>query len=119
MSPCPQGTIPYKIKRGDTFFVLAQRYNTTVEAITVVNPGVNADNLKVGQSICIPVRRSIVPCSPGNRYVVKAGDSFSKLARRYGISVNTIIQMNSGVDPSNLQVGQIICLPTRRRRPRF
>lgn len=118
MFPCPQGTIPYIIKSSDNFSVLARRYNTTVDAIAVVNPGVNADNLKLGQSICIPVRRSIVPCSPGNRYVVKAGDSFSKLARRYGISVNTIIKMNAGVDPSNLQVGQIICLPTRRRRPR-
>lgn len=118
MSPCPQGTIPYRIKLGDTFFVLARRYNTTVEAIAVVNPMVNPGNLKVGQSICIPVRRSIVPCSPGNRYVIKAGDSFSKLARRYGITVKTVIQMNPGVDPSNLKVGQIICLPIRRRRSR-
>lgn len=118
MSLCPQGTIPYRIKANDTFFDLARRFNTTVEAIITVNPGVNPDNLKVGQSICIPVRRSFVPCSPGNRYVVKAGDSFSKLARRYGIAINTVIQMNPGVDPSNLQVGQIICLPVRRRRSR-
>lgn len=118
MPPCPHGTIPYRVKPGDTFFALARRYNTTVEAITAVNPGVSPGNLRVGQSICIPVRRSVVPCSPGNRYVIKAGDSFSKLASRYGISVTAIIQMNAGVDPSNLQVGQVICLPTRRRRPR-
>ncbi|KUO59494.1 MAG: peptidoglycan-binding protein [Gracilibacter sp. BRH_c7a] len=118
MPLCPQGTIPYKIKPGDNFAVLAKRYNTTVEAITAVNSEVNPDNPKIGQSICIPVRRSIVPCSPGNRYIVKAGDTFSKLASRYGITLNAIIQMNAGVDPSNLQVGQIICLPIRRRRTR-
>lgn len=118
MAPCPQGTIPYKAKPGDTFNSLAHRYNTTVQAIVNVNPGINSDNLRIGQTICIPVRRSIVPCSPGNRYVIKPGDSFSKLSRRYGISVNTILEMNQGVDPSNLQVGQVICMPVRRRRVR-
>lgn len=118
MSPCPKGTIPYRVKRGDTFYVLARRYNTTVESLTASNPGVSPGNLRVGQSICIPVRRSIVPCSIGNRYVIKAGDTFSKLAQRYGITVSAIIKMNAGVDPSNLQVGQVICMPTRRRRAR-
>lgn len=116
MSPCPKGTIPYQVKPGDNFFILARKFNTTVGAIISVNPGINPGTLTPGQSICIPVRRSIVPCSPENRYVIKAGDTFSKLAKRYGMSVKAIIRMNPGVDPLSLQVGQVICLPARRRR---
>ena len=43
--PCPTGTFSYTIRSGDTFWVLAQRYNTTVEAIQRVNPGVNPNKL--------------------------------------------------------------------------
>ena len=116
MSPCPRGTISYRIKSGDTFHNIAQRFNTEVAAIISVNPGVDPKNLHVGQNICIPVRRKVVPCSPANRYVIKAGDTFSKLAQRYGLSVAALTAVNPGVDPLNLQVGQIICLPVRRRR---
>lgn len=53
-STCPAGTRPYTIVAGDTFFNLARRFNTTVDAIIRANPGVNPDNLRIGQVICIP-----------------------------------------------------------------
>jgi len=119
MSLCPRGTISYRVKPGDTFHNLAQRFNTTVASLMAVNPGVDPQNLSIGQNICIPVRRRVVPCAPANRYVIKAGDTFSKLAQRYGMTVAAIRALNPGVDPLNLQVGQVICLPARRRRKRF
>jgi len=51
---CPVGTFAYTIKAGDTFFTLAQRYNTTVSAIQRANPNVNPNALQIGQVICIP-----------------------------------------------------------------
>ncbi len=53
-STCPVGTTPYTVRAGDTFFTLAQRFNTTVEAIQRANPTVNPNNLQIGQIICIP-----------------------------------------------------------------
>jgi LysM repeat protein len=44
----------YTIQAGDTFFTLAQRFGTTVQAIQQANPGVNPNNLQIGQQICIP-----------------------------------------------------------------
>jgi LysM repeat protein len=38
---CPSGTQPYIIRAGDTYFSLAQRFNTTVAAIMAANPGVD------------------------------------------------------------------------------
>ena len=53
MQNCPQGSFPYTIKSGDTLFKLAQRYNTTVEAITKINPGINPNNLReIGRASC-------------------------------------------------------------------
>jgi LysM repeat protein len=51
---CPAGTFEYTIRAGDTFYVLAQRYNTTVSAIQRANPNVNPNALQIGQRICIP-----------------------------------------------------------------
>ncbi len=52
---CPVGqVIDYTIKSGDTLFNLAQRYGTTVNMILAENPGINANNLQVGQVIKIP-----------------------------------------------------------------
>lgn len=52
---CPPGEIiRYTVQPGDTFFLLAQRYGTTVEVIREANPGVDPGNLQVGQVINIP-----------------------------------------------------------------
>ncbi len=109
---CPPGTMSYTIKSGDTFYKLAQRYNTTVEAIIAVNPGVDPNNLQIGQVICIPTEDS-GECPAGTMpYTIKSGDTFYKLAQRYNTTVEAIMEANPGVDPNNLQIGQVICIPT-------
>ncbi|HAE91847.1 LysM peptidoglycan-binding domain-containing protein [Tissierella praeacuta] len=54
ITTCPPGTFDYTVKAGDTFFTLAQRFNTTVDAIRRANPNVNPNSLQIGQRICIP-----------------------------------------------------------------
>lgn len=108
---CPGGTV-YVIRSGDTFFSLAQRFGTTVEAIMTANPGVNPNALQVGQEICIPVAPPAPTCPPGAfSYTIRAGDTLFSLARRYNTTVSAIIRLNPGIDPNNLRVGQIICIP--------
>ena len=61
---CPPGSRRYTIAAGDTLFSLAQRFGTTVSAITSLNPGIDPNRL-VGRVI-IPGRRSWVgPCPLG------------------------------------------------------
>lgn len=52
---CPVGqVISYTIKSGDTLYELANRYSTSVNQIIAQNPGIDANNLTVGQIIKIP-----------------------------------------------------------------
>jgi Tfp pilus assembly protein FimV len=48
------GSFSYTIRSGDTLWMLAQRYQTTVNAIVATNPGVDLRTLRIGQVICIP-----------------------------------------------------------------
>lgn len=54
MYSCPTGTHPYKIQFGDSLWSIAQRHHTTIQAIAAVNPGIDTNNLYIGQIICIP-----------------------------------------------------------------
>ncbi|HPZ90555.1 MAG TPA: LysM domain-containing protein, partial [Bacillota bacterium] len=101
----------YTIQPGDTFFLLAQRFGTTVQAIQQANPGVNPNNLQVGQVICIPTAPAPPQCPNGFLYTIRPGDTFFLLAQRFGTTVQAIQQANPGVNPNNLQVGQVICIP--------
>ncbi len=41
----------YVIERGDTFGIIAAKFNTTVEALQALNPGVSTNSLEIGQKI--------------------------------------------------------------------
>ncbi len=119
-SGCPTGTAPYTIKSGDTFYLLAQRFNTTVDAIQRANPGVNPNNLQIGQVICMP---GSAPQPPSGwptgtmPYTIKSGDTFYLLAKRFNTTVEAIQGANPGVNPNNLQIGQVICIPKSTTPP--
>lgn len=120
---CPGGFF-YTIAAGDTLYALAARYGTTIDAIMRANPGLNPNQLFIGQRICIPVRRpaprpvpGIGGCRGGFPYVIVAGDTLSAIATRYGTTVAAILRANPGINPNQLFVGQRICIPVRRPQP--
>lgn len=55
-----RGYDTYTIRPGDTLYKIAQRYNTTVNAILTANPGVNPLYLRVGQIITVPYGIDVV-----------------------------------------------------------
>ncbi|HHX12418.1 MAG TPA: LysM peptidoglycan-binding domain-containing protein, partial [Clostridiales bacterium] len=55
----------YTIRPYDTIWMLAQVFNTTVESIMDLNPGINPTNLQIGQVISI---------APGYRYYPTRND---------------------------------------------
>jgi LysM repeat protein len=107
---CPSGTLSYTIKPGDNFYRLALQFNTTIQAITAVNPGVNPLFLRVGQPICIPAQ-GLPACPEGNPYTIKPGDTMYAIARFFNISLDDLLEANPGIDPNRLFIGQVICIP--------
>ncbi|CEP67683.1 LysM domain [Moorella glycerini] len=52
-----------------------------------------------------------VPCPSGRYWRVEAGDTLYLIALRIGTTVDELLRLNRGVDPYNLQIGQVLCLP--------
>ncbi len=59
--PWYTGTAMHKVAAGDTYWQLAERYGTTVEAIEAANPDAQAENLQIGQMLTIPLGFPVVP----------------------------------------------------------
>ena len=104
--PGPEnGVIEYVVRAGDTLWLLAQRYHTTVDAIKNLN-GLTNSLLSIGQILKIPVSQS----SPYFEYTVKSGDTLWILARRFGTTVDAIKNLN-GLSGDMLNIGQVLRIP--------
>ncbi|MBH1940049.1 LysM peptidoglycan-binding domain-containing protein [Mobilitalea sibirica] len=58
------GTIRYSIRPYDTIWMLAQVFNTTVDSILGLNPGIDPRNLQIGQVITIQPGYQYYPDTP-------------------------------------------------------
>ena len=95
----------YTVKSGDTLWLLANRFGTSVDAIKRLN-GLTSDVLQIGQILQIPTEQ---PAGYFN-YTVKSGDTLWLLANRFGTTVDAIKRLN-GLSSDNLQIGQVLRIP--------
>ncbi|MCS1406999.1 MAG: D-gamma-glutamyl-meso-diaminopimelic acid endopeptidase CwlS [Verrucomicrobia subdivision 3 bacterium] len=114
-------SLDYKIKPGDRLYSLAREYSSTVDAILGANPGVDPRRLRVGQSIMIP-RNANSPQPPpsggvrgghasdGKIYLVKWGDTLTRIARQNGISLRALRKENA-LNTDRILVGQKLKIP--------
>ncbi len=56
---------------------------------------------------------SSAPSTAPGVYLIESGDNFAKVASKLGISLQTLLDANPGVNPRALQIGQKINVPAR------
>lgn len=61
LMPYLKGYTTHVVRAGDTFFRLAQTYNTDMRRIMLANPTVNPQNLQIGTTLYIPFAFPLVP----------------------------------------------------------
>ena len=96
----------YTVKKGDTLYSIARKYNTTVNAITTLN-NLTSNNLSIGQTLKIPVSTQN---TIEKTYTVKSGDTLYSKAKKYNTTVSELINRNN-LKTSNLSVGQELIIP--------
>ena len=114
--PTNSGTNPsnifiYTVKKGDSLYNIAKRYNTTVKDIIALN-GLKNTNLAIGQQLRIPEVYNESNNVPSYiNYTVKKGDTLYNIAKNFNTSVDTIMKDNGLVNTS-LSIGQNLKIRT-------
>jgi LysM repeat protein len=129
----------YTVRSGDTLAGIAERFSISLEDLRAANPNLNPSALSVGDVVHLPegveanappltdtptvepaeeptstpppAAPTPTPSSLGQTYVVKSGDIPETIAAQFGITVEALLAANPGVNPNNLQVGQVLVIP--------
>ncbi|GIP54958.1 LysM peptidoglycan-binding domain-containing protein [Paenibacillus vini] len=105
------------VKKGDTLFDLSKKYQVPLQKLIEANPQiVNPDQLNLGDKVKIPSSAVPVDGEGANVYkhTVKQGDSLWKLAKAWGLPLQSLIQANPQLsDPNVLKVGEVVNIPTQ------
>jgi len=97
--------ITYKVRRGDSLWTLAKRYNTTTKKIQALN-NLDSVNLYIGQTLKIPGKHQ---AGQTNKvYRVKRGDSPYSIAKKHNMSLNSLLRANNLTKQSTIYPGQRI-----------
>lgn len=104
----------YTVKRGDSLWSIANKYNTTVAELVETN-NLGSNTLQIGQVLRIP-RKSTTPNENTTIYVVKRGDSLWKIANDYGVTVDVLKELNN-LTTNGLQIGQQLIIPSSTQTP--
>ncbi len=104
------GSITYTVQRGNTLSQIAQSYNVTVNEIVEINNIQNPNLIFPGEKLRITRSnvQNLNPVLQENYYIVKKGDTLSGIARRYGVSVRYLININGIRVPNLIYSGQIL-----------
>jgi membrane-bound lytic murein transglycosylase D len=125
-------TIKYRAKKGDTLASVAKRFDTSVDEIRRLNKFKKRNTLKGGQVILISnksvekqhssasdkethkklaKRDKEAATNEGTKtYTVRDGDSLGKIAKKNGVSLEKILEMNKLAREDNIHPGQVIIL---------
>ncbi len=105
----------YVVKRGDTLYGIANKYNTTVDTLKNIN-NLTSNTLSVGEILTLPGGNMESLGEDFELYIVKRGDTLSSIARNYGILVSDLIQYN-GLTSDVLSVGTQLLIPKTSAEP--
>lgn len=94
------------VRRGDSLWIIARKYDTTVSKIKSHN-NLSGSNLSIGQRLRLPVRqKNIAANNKSGAYYVKSGDSPFTIAKQHNISLMRLLKLNSLSARSTIYPGQ-------------
>lgn len=96
-------TNTYTIKRGDTLWGIANKFNTTVNKLVQLNNIKNPNLIYAGEVIKVVGDTRLT-------YTIKRGDTLWGIARRYNTTIARIVQINRIKNPNLIYPGNTIQL---------
>lgn len=132
VQPTPTA-IEYVVVKGDTLGGIAHKYHISIKALENANPNIEPTRLQIGQKLTIPAPPQGAASTTasqtmsgasnetgtsmgGEIYVVKSGDTLTKIARQYHTTIRAIEEANN-LTTTKIKVGQKLKIPAKVETP--
>lgn len=108
------GIIYHTVKSGETLYGVARDYNTTIEKLMELNPGISGNNFRADDVIKVlpNTSKDIIINKPIKQfvpYIVAANDTYESIASANGVTVKALRDANP--DQKKLKKGKTIYIP--------
>lgn len=120
----------YTVKSGDSFNKIARKVGTSPQKLAKLNGLKTTAVIRPGQKLKVPGGQAVAavqaPSAPapaasaaavasvsGKTHTVRAGDTYSSISKKHGVSVESLVAANPKVKPSALRPGQQVNLGGR------
>lgn len=98
------------VQPGQSLWSIARRHGMSVAALESANPGVNPMNLTIGSQLNLPEAKSVTVDK--GLYTIRPGDTYWKIAQRFGTTASALMAQNPTFPAWNLQPGTTIHVPS-------
>lgn len=107
-------TLTHKVQPGETVYSLSRRYGVTVETLIKYNPRAR-DGIKAGEILVLPDNGTAKPWEAAPEldktyHTIQKGESLYGIAKRYGMSVDQLLELNPSVDANGYSAGTVLRL---------
>lgn len=119
-------SIKHRVRRGETIYSIANKYNVSVDSIRSRNKLRSKTKLVQGRRLIIPVEQkeryassksgsksSEKEIASTTRYKVKKGETLSTISRRFSVSVGQLKSANN-LKKGKIVAGQVLNIPSKK-----
>lgn len=109
----PAGAVRYTTVPGDTLSCIAERYGVSADRVRADNA--LRGRLEAGRTLVLRGARDPRGEDAASlvRHRVREGESLSRIARRYGVSLAEFVASNPSIDPDRLRAGAELLVRSR------
>ena len=121
----------HTVTQGETLYGISRKYEIPIQTVIEDNPNLDPAHLRLGERILIRKKEIGSEDEAGTReqweayrnslnsvaeegfayHIVKPGETFYSLSRRFGITEDRLGTLNGGLKPADLKAGAIIKVP--------
>ncbi len=104
--------VHYRIKKGDTLSHIARRYHVKVNDLKKWNNIINVNLIFPDQvlDIIADYRFTVTEAGTNTTYKVKKGDTLTKIARIYNVTISNLVTWNNIKNPNLIYPGEVITI---------
>ncbi|WP_162257461.1 LysM peptidoglycan-binding domain-containing protein, partial [Weissella halotolerans] len=111
MSSAASADSTYTIKRGDTLSSIARQHSVSVQALAAANQLSNPNMIFAGQQLSLTGNvqnqtKQVSQKQTGSTHTIQPGETLSRIAREYGVSVQELVALNHLSNPSMIYAGE-------------